>query len=58
MLTPELQKLKEYLEGTRDGVNKKKLLEELKLLDETEMEALFESLSLSSGVCPACGRKW
>ena len=57
MLTPELQKLKEYLEGTRNGIDKAKLLRELDDLDKSEMKALFESLSVSSGLCPACGRK-
>ncbi len=57
MLSPELQKLREYLEGKRDGVNKELLLKELEELDKTEMKALFESLSMSDGTCPSCGRK-
>ena len=57
MLTPELQNLKEYLEGTRRDINKNKLLKELVKLDRTELQALFESLSMSTGVCHACGRK-
>lgn len=57
MLTPELKKLKEYLEGTRDGVNKELLLNELCELDDSNMKPLLESLAQASTVCPACGRK-
>lgn len=56
MLTPELQKLKEYLEGTRHNIDAEALLRELNALDQTEMRALFESLAAPSERCPACGR--
>ncbi|MGB4658676.1 MAG: hypothetical protein WBI07_05830 [Mobilitalea sp.] len=58
MLTPELQKLKEYLEGVHKELDKEKMLEELIQLDKIEVKALFESLSVSSEKCPTCGRKW
>lgn len=57
MLTPELKKLKEHLEGKQSGINKENLLKELIVLDTIELQALFESLSMSSGVCPTCGKK-
>lgn len=57
MLLPELEKLKKYLEGKAVGVDKNKLLDELKMLDKLDIQFLYESLSLSSGVCEKCGRK-
>lgn len=58
MLTPELQKLKEYLEGTRTRIDTDSLLQELYELDSTEMRALYESLAVASERCPACGRPY
>lgn len=57
MLTPELQKLKESLEGNPRQVDKEKLLMELTELDRIEMLPLCESLAKASTVCPTCGRK-
>ena len=56
MLTPELQKLKDFLEGSRKSIDEQALLRELHELDRTEMKALDESLSMSTSVCPTCGR--
>jgi len=58
MLTPELQKLKEYLEGQRSYIDEDSLLRELYELDSTEMRALYESLAMASKKCPACGRPY
>lgn len=57
MLTPQLKILKMKLEG-RDNVHidKKALLVELNKL-ETNENSLQESLSLSTKVCPTCGRR-
>lgn len=57
MLLPELKKLKEQLEDGKKSIdiNEEKLLEELKVLENTE-RYVQESVSLSSGVCPTCGR--
>lgn len=58
MLTPQLKKLKIQLEEgkTSIDIDKKELLAEL-----NEMEAidgvLLESLSLSTKVCPTCGKR-
>lgn len=57
MLTPELKKLKKYLEGADINIDRDALLKELNELDDSSIKSFFESLSLSSGVCPACGRK-
>ncbi len=57
MLTPELKKLKEYLEGKHITIDREALLEELHKLDNSDVKSFLESLSLSSDVCPACGRK-
>ena len=54
MLTSEL---KNYLEGNDCNIDRDVLLKELKQLDKLNIESLDESLSLSSGVCPTCGRK-
>jgi hypothetical protein len=54
MLSTELQKLKEKLEGKSVEINRDKLLSELRTL---EIESLNESLSLSNKVCKSCGRK-
>ena len=55
MLTGELKKLKENLEGGNNSIDERKLLKELQYLDR-ELKYLNESVSLSSGVCPACGK--
>ena len=58
MLSPQLKKLKIQLEEgkTSIDIDKKELLAEL-----NEMEAidgvLLESLSLSTKVCPTCGKR-
>lgn len=58
MLTPQLKKLKIQLEEgkTSIDIDKKELLAEL-----NEMEAidgvLLESVSLSTKVCPTCGKR-
>lgn len=57
MLTPELKKLKEYLEGTRNQIDEDLLLQELREIDDNNMKPLLESLAQSSEICPACGRK-
>lgn len=57
MLTPELSKLKEYLEGNRNViVDRAKLLRELTVLEKGDIESLCESLAISRGVCRACGK--
>lgn len=53
MLSPELKKLKEKLEGKSVNIDENRLLEELIELD---VVPLNESLSLSSNVCKTCGR--
>ena len=57
MLSPELKKLMHDLENGVDNIaiNAEAMLKELYELDEVE-EILQESLSLSSKVCPTCGR--
>lgn len=57
MLLPELKNLKEQLEEGKENVNidKEKLLEELTALENVKVY-VRESLSLSSKVCPTCGR--
>lgn len=57
MLTPELKKLREHLEGARKGVDKERLLSELCELDDNDMKPLLESLAQANTVCPACGRE-
>ena len=58
MLTPQLKKLKIQLEEGKASIDidKKELLAEL-----NEMEAidgvLLKSLSLSTKVCPTCGKR-
>ena len=57
ILTPELSKLKEYLEGNHDVIiDRARLLGELAALEKGDIESLCESLALSSRVCRACGR--
>lgn len=57
MLLPELKNLKEQLENgnERITIDKEKLLEELTTLENVKCY-VQESLSLSSKVCPTCGR--
>lgn len=60
MLTPELKKLREYLAEDKRmdidmDIDRVALLEELDELND--LRGYFESLSLSGGVCPTCGRK-
>lgn len=60
MLSPELKKLMISLENgnTPEQIDPKALLRELQNLDEImTWEPIQESLSLSSAVCPRCGRK-
>lgn len=60
MLSPELKKLMVALEkgNTSDRVDPRALLRELQNLDEiVTWEPIQESLSLSSAVCPRCGKK-
>lgn len=60
MLMPEMKKLKDYLEGGSKNFDEEKLLKELKILENKPSEyfkSINESLSMSSGVCPTCGRK-
>lgn len=57
MLSTELKKLMTQLEnGEQISINRIKTLQELRALDEVE-EYVQESLSLSSEVCPTCGRR-
>lgn len=58
MLTPELQKLKESLEGKHSYIDKNSLLQELNELDNAEMRVWYESLAVASECCPACGRPY
>lgn len=57
MLLPELKNLKEQLEEGKENVDIdiEKLLEELNALENVKCH-VQESLSLSSKVCPTCGR--
>lgn len=56
MLTPEMKKLKEKLEGNKVDVDEKKLLEELKKLDNKTFISLNESLAAPSNFCKSCGQ--
>ncbi len=57
MLSTELKKLMIQLENDEPiSIDRKKILQELRALDEVE-EYFQESLSLSSEVCPTCGRR-
>lgn len=58
MLLPQLEKLKMQLEEGKNNidVDKEQLLAELNELDGIE-EILQESLSLSTKICPTCGRR-
>lgn len=57
MLSTELKKLMTQLEnGDPISIDRKKALQELSALDEAD-EYFQESLSLSSKVCPTCGRR-
>ena len=58
MLSPQLKKLKTQLEeGMNEiDIDKEELLAELNEMDAIE-GVLLESLSLSTRVCPTCG-KW
>lgn len=61
MLSPELRKLMVALKNHQNPeylIDGEVLLEELQVLDNLVTWDLYnESLSLSSGVCPTCGRK-
>lgn len=62
MLTPELKKLREYLaEDKRMDIDIDMDIDRVALLEEldelNDLRGYFESLSLSGGVCPTCGRK-
>lgn len=59
MLAPELTRLKENLEAGKqnENINVDRLLAELKDLEKVSYH-LYESLSLSQGVCPTCGRRY
>lgn len=57
MLSTELKKLMTQLENDEPiSINREKAFQELKTLDGVE-EYVQESLSLSSKVCPTCGRR-
>ncbi len=58
MLSPQLERLKIQLEEGKDNIDidKEKLLHELSELALIE-GILQESLSLSTRVCPTCGRR-
>lgn len=58
MLLPQLEKLKMQLEEGKSNidVDNEQLLAELNELDGIE-EVLHESLSLSTKICPTCGRR-
>ncbi len=56
MLPPELKKLMEDLEDNKEiYLDREKLLGELHGLDDN-IQHMNESLSMSSKVCPRCGR--
>ncbi|MDY3797466.1 MAG: hypothetical protein SOZ81_12315 [Agathobacter sp.] len=58
MLAPQLKELKRQLEEGKNEINidKEALLEELNEMDAIQ-GVLLESLSLSTSVCPTCGRR-
>ena len=58
MLTPQLKKLKIQLEEgkTSIDIDKKELLAELNKMEAID-GVLLESLSLSTKVCPTCGKR-
>ena len=58
MLSPQLMKLKTQLEeGMNEiDIDKEELLAELNEMDAIE-GVLLESLSLSTRVCPTCGKR-
>ncbi len=58
MLSPELKKLLNDLRNGTDHIeiNRKKIQEELENLDKTP-GYIQHSLSLSTNVCPTCGRR-
>ena len=58
MLSPQLKKLKTQLEeGMNEiDIDKEELLAELNEMDAIE-GGLLESLSLSTRVCPTCGKR-
>lgn len=58
MLSPQLKKLKMQLEeGMNEiDIDKEELLAELNEMDAIE-GVLLESLSLSTRVCPTCGKR-
>lgn len=57
MLSTELKNLMTQLEnGEQISIDRIKTLQELRALDEVK-EYFQESLSLSSEVCPTCGRR-
>ena len=58
MLKPELKKLLNDLRNGTDRIeiNREKIREELEYLDKTP-RYVQHSLSLSTDVCPTCGRR-
>lgn len=58
MLSSQLEKLRIQLEEGKNNIDldNRKLLAELNELAAIE-EPLQESLSLSKGICPTCGRR-
>lgn len=58
MLSPQLKKLKTQLEEgmNENDIDKEELLAELNEMDAIE-GVLLESLSLSTRVCPTCGKR-
>lgn len=58
MLSPQLMKIKRQLEEGKTGIvfDKEELLAELNEMEAIE-GVLQESLSLSTKVCPTCGKR-
>ena len=61
MLTPELNKLRKILKyNNEEELDSNKLLEDLEYLYMLgpKEDVLSESLSVSLGICPVCGRSF
>ncbi|MBS5317423.1 MAG: hypothetical protein KHY44_13685 [Clostridiales bacterium] len=56
MLTPELKKLKQQLEGHTVQIDKQQLLAELNVLENDKLYSINESLAGPSNKCKACGK--
>ncbi len=59
MLSPQLRKIKIQLEegATNIDIDKEELLAELNEMEAIQGVLLVESLSLSTKVCPTCGKR-